>query len=111
MESKAAVQALSALAQEARLTVFRLLVAEGPPGLPAGEIASRCAVPPNTLSFHLKELTNAGLLTSRREGRSIIYSVHTSGISDLLAFLTEDCCQGRPDLCLPTNSMNTCCTP
>ena len=107
MESKEAVQALSALAQEARLSVFRLLVAGGEPGLPAGEIASHCAIPPNTLSFHLKELTNAGLLDSRRDGRSIIYSVNTTGISDLLSFLTEDCCRGRPDLCLPP----PCCTP
>lgn len=110
MESTHAVQALSALAQEARLTVFRLLVAQGEPGLPAGEIATSCAMPPNTLSFHLKELTNAGLLSSRRDGRSIIYSANTTGIRELLAFLTQDCCQGRPDLCLPTDNSTTCCT-
>jgi len=101
MEITSAVAALSALAQESRLSVFRLLVRQGPQGLPAGEIAARLDVPPATMSFHLKELAQAGLIGSRRAGRSIIYALDTGGIRGLMAFLTEDCCQGRPELCLP----------
>jgi DNA-binding transcriptional ArsR family regulator len=99
MELKQAVVALTALAQESRLRVFRLLVPAGEVGLPAGEIAEQLNLPPATLTFHLKELSHAGLVESRREGRSIIYSLRCTGMSELLDFLAKDCCQGQPELC------------
>lgn len=99
METKAAVTALSALAQESRLAMFRLLVVAGPEGVPAGEIGAELSIPPATLSFHLKELTHAGLIESRREGRSIHYSLCVSAMQELLEFLVKDCCKGRPELC------------
>lgn len=77
-----------------------MLVKEGPDGLSAGDIADKLSITPATLSFHLKELANSGLLESRREGRSIIYAMNVKGINALMAFLTEDCCQGRPELCV-----------
>ncbi len=101
MKMKEAVASLSALAQESRLEVFRLLVRTGPKGLPAGILAEQLGVPPATLSFHLKELVNAGLIDSRRDGRSIIYALRVEGIRGLMAFLAEDCCQGQPELCSP----------
>lgn len=101
MEIKTAVTALSALAQETRLAAYRALVAAGEAGLPAGEIASRLDVPPATLSFHLKELTHAGLVKSRSEGRFVIYAADYAAMSGLLNFLSEECCGGRPELCLP----------
>ncbi len=101
METKEALQALGALAQETRLEVFRLLVRTGPLGLPAGTIAERIGVPPATLSFHLKELGRAGLLSARRESRQIYYAPDVEGMRDLLAFLTEDCCGGHPEICAP----------
>lgn len=101
MESKAAVTALSALAQESRLSVFRLLVRHGPEGLTAGAIAERLALPAPTLSFHLKTLTQAGLVSMAQEGRFVRYRAAMAGINALLAFLTEDCCHGHPELCLP----------
>ncbi|QEG39111.1 ArsR/SmtB family transcription factor [Roseimaritima ulvae] len=99
MEIKQAVVALSALAQQSRLEVFRLLVKLGPEGLSAGQIAETLGIPPATLSFHLKELTHAGLIESQKVGRSVIYAVHVQGMNCLMGFLMEDCCQGRPDLC------------
>ncbi|MEO1845053.1 MAG: metalloregulator ArsR/SmtB family transcription factor [Roseibacillus sp.] len=90
---------LAALAQPARLEVFRYLVRIGPEGTAAGDLAHDLDIAPNTLSFHLKELTRAELITFRREGRSIIYSLRPHGIRDLLAYLTQDCCQGRSELC------------
>jgi DNA-binding transcriptional ArsR family regulator len=101
MELEPAVKRLSALAQEGRLAVFRLLVGAGRDGLPAGEIARRLGVPPNTLSAQLNVLSNAGLATSRREGRSVIYAADYDGMGALLVYLTEDCCQGRPEVCAP----------
>lgn len=101
MELSRAVDRLSALAQTARLQVFRLLVRAGAEGMPAGEIAARLELPPQTLSFHLKHLSNSGLIESRREGRSLIYSLQVEGMRELLAFLSEDCCQGRRELCIP----------
>jgi DNA-binding transcriptional ArsR family regulator len=108
MEIISAVAALSALAQPSRLELFRLLVRTGEAGLCAGEIAGRLGVPKTTLSFHLKELAQAELIEARRDGRSIIYRVRVDGIRELMDFLTEDCCQGRPDLCMPTN-LESCC--
>ena len=101
MKMKEAVIALSALAQESRLEVFRLLVKLGPEGLPAGQIAETLSIPPATLSFHLKELSHAGLVDSHKEGRSVIYAINIKGINCLMEYLTEDCCQGRPELCAP----------
>lgn len=92
METKDAVEALSALAQESRLDIFRLLVRKGPQGLSPGELSEAMEIPPATMSFHLKELSRAGLLTSRREGRSIIYSADFDGMRTLIDFLLENCC-------------------
>jgi ArsR family transcriptional regulator len=107
MEITQAVIALTALAQESRLRAFRLLVPAGAAGLPAGEIAERLGIPSATLTFHLKELSHAGLIESRREGRSIIYSLRVEGMRDLLTFLARDCCKGQPELCGPPGV----CTP
>jgi len=99
METNVAIEALAALAQATRLEVFRLLLRHGPNGLPAGEIAAALEVPPATLSFHLKQLEQAGLLTSRRDSRLIYYAADIEGVRRLLSFLTEDCCRGRPEIC------------
>jgi ArsR family transcriptional regulator, arsenate/arsenite/antimonite-responsive transcriptional repressor len=99
METKAAVQALSALAQDSRLSIFRLLVQAGSEGLAAGSIAEKLGLPPATLSFHLAGLTRAGLARSRQEGRFVIYSADFEGMGRLLAYLTEDCCGGKA--CVP----------
>jgi ArsR family transcriptional regulator, arsenate/arsenite/antimonite-responsive transcriptional repressor / arsenate reductase (thioredoxin) len=99
MEEKQAVAALAALAHEHRLAVFRLLVKEGPSGASAGEVADRIGVPPSTLSHHLAHLERAGLLRSWRVQRNIFYAVDVEGARRLIGFLTEDCCQGHPQLC------------
>jgi DNA-binding transcriptional ArsR family regulator len=101
MQQSAVVAALGALAQETRLGIFRLLVQKGPEGLPAGEIGSRLGQPPPTLSFHLNQLKFAGLIKSRRESRSIIYTANFKMMTELLGYLTENCCGGRPELCAP----------
>jgi ArsR family transcriptional regulator, arsenate/arsenite/antimonite-responsive transcriptional repressor len=102
MKKLTVIAALGALAQETRLDIFRMLVQKGPDGLPAGEIGSRLAQPSPTMSFHLNQLRFAGLISSRRESRSIIYSANFKAMSDLLTYLTENCCGGRPELCSPT---------
>jgi len=94
METKHAIQALSALAQESRLAIFRLLVQAGPPGLAAGAIGEKLDLPPATLSFHLAGLTRAGLAQSRQEGRFVIYSANYESMNTLVGFLTENCCGG-----------------
>ena len=99
METKKAVTALAALPQETRLKVFRLLVSEGPGGLPAGEIAARLSVPSPTLSAHLGQLERAGLACSRRVDRRIFYAVDIEGTRRLVRYLTEDCCQGNAEFC------------
>ena len=99
MEKPDAIAALAALAQESRLDVFRLLVQAGTEGLPAGQIAERLGVPPNSLSFHLNQLRHAGLVTFRRESRSLIYAAEYAAMNDLLAYLTENCCQGEASAC------------
>ena len=96
-----AVERLSALAHGSRLAVFRLLVRTGPEGLPAGEIAREIGVLPNTLSTHLNILGHAGLVRARRDGRSIVYSADYDRMRDLLGFLMNDCCAGRPEICAP----------
>ena len=92
MEKKGAIAALGALAQETRLDVYRLLVTQGPAGLPAGAIAERLDVLPASLTFHLKELQHAGLLTQRRLGRQLIYAAEYGAMNELLVYLTENCC-------------------
>ncbi|MHA7682565.1 ArsR/SmtB family transcription factor [Cupriavidus sp. PET2-C1] len=99
MQSAAAVKALAALAQQSRLAIFRLLVQAGPPGINAGRIGEALGLPPATLSFHLKELTNAGLIASRQEGRNVIYQAQYQQMNELLGFLTEHCCEGNPKGC------------
>jgi DNA-binding transcriptional ArsR family regulator len=99
MDKMQAVDALSALAQHSRLEVFRRLVRVGPGGMAAGEIADALDVPANTMSAHLAILVRAGLVASRRDGRSIIYRADFDGMGALMTFLMEDCCQGRPELC------------
>ena len=101
MELTTATKALGALAQDTRLTVFRLLVQAGPKGLAAGAIAAELGVPANTLSAHLNVLRQAELLHSRRESRSIIYSVDFDSVRVLLQFLLQDCCRGSPQVCTP----------
>ena len=101
MESTAAVSTLSALAHAHRLAVFRLLVQIGPEGIAAGEIARRIGTPPNSLSANLNILSHAGLVQSRRDGRSIIYTADYGRMRDLLGFLMEDCCGGAPEICAP----------
>lgn len=107
METQHAVQALAALAQEMRLKIFRLLVPSGAGGLPAGVIAAQMALPASTLSFHLKELTRANLISARQEGRFIHYSANYAAMNALLHFLTENCCNtpALEDAAIPT----ACC--
>jgi len=94
MEKRDAIAALAALAQDSRLDIFRLLVQAGTVGLPAGQIAERLNLPAATLSFHLNQLKHAGLVTFRRESRSLIYAADYAAMNDLLAYLTENCCRG-----------------
>lgn len=101
MEMNDAIDALSALAHQGRLTIFRELVKAGPLGLAAGEVSRRVGIAPNTLSASFTVLSRAGLVTSRRQGRSIIYAAAYDRMSGLLAYLMEDCCQGRPEVCAP----------
>ena len=101
MEKTDAVAALSALAQENRLDVFRLLVQAGPEGLPAGKVAEALDLAPNTLTFHFDRLRQAGLVTVRREGRSMIYAARFETMNGLLGFLTDNCCQGDVAACAP----------
>lgn len=99
MESTSAVLALGALAQETRLAIFRLLVEKGPDGLCVGDIGSKLRLAPATLSFHLKELTHAGLLEARQEGRFIYYAPDFDRMNGLVSYLTENCCGG--ETCAP----------
>jgi DNA-binding transcriptional ArsR family regulator len=104
MEKRLAVAALDALAQDSRLAVFRLLVEAGPDGMPAGEIASALRLAPNTLTFHFDRLRVAGLVAVRRDGRQMIYSARFEAMNALIAYLTENCCAGKPGKCLPAAS-------
>ncbi len=104
-----AVEALSALAHGHRLAVFRLLVRAGADGVAAGAIAREVGILPNTLSTHLAQLGHAGLVRSRREGRSVIYAADYDGMRDLLGFLVADCCGGRPEICGPLVETLACC--
>lgn len=101
MKKADALAALAALAQDNRLDVFRALVQAGPEGLPAGQVAALLAIAPNTLTFHFDRLRSAGLVTVRRDGRSMIYAARFATMNALLAFLTENCCGGAPETCTP----------
>lgn len=107
MQNTEAIAALAALAQESRLAVFRLLVQAGPEGMAATRIAERLGIPPSSLSFHLKELTHAGLVTPTKAGRSLIYAASFGTMNELIDFLTENCCGGNP--CPPAGS--SICSP
>ena len=108
MEKTGAIATLSALAHDARIDVFRLLVNAGPEGVTAGQIADRLNIRPNTLSNNLNILSGAGLVRSLREGRSVRYFANFDAMRGLLSFLMEDCCGGRPDLCQPILDRITC---
>src|SRR6201984_3878198 len=101
MEKTDAVAALAALAQDNRLDVYRLLVQAGPEGMPAGAIAEALELAPNTLTFHFDRLRMPGLVTVRREGRSMIYAARFETMNALLGYLTENCCKGAKDACAP----------
>jgi DNA-binding transcriptional ArsR family regulator len=105
MKTKTIIAALSALAQESRLAVFRLLVQAGPEGMSASQIGEKVGISPSSLSFHLKEMTHANLVTSRQEGRFVIYSANFKTMNSLIEFLTENCCGGNP--CTPA-ARSTC---
>jgi DNA-binding transcriptional ArsR family regulator len=112
MESERIVLALAALAQPTRLEAFRLLVRREPDGLPAGTIAGELAVPHNTMSAHLSVLSRAGLVTSRRRSRSIVYRADLQAFQRMTLFLLQDCCDGRPEVCAPLiDSLLPCCQP
>jgi ArsR family transcriptional regulator, arsenate/arsenite/antimonite-responsive transcriptional repressor len=113
METKQAVAALGALAQETRLSIFRLLVQAGPEGVAPGRLSEILEVPAATLSFHLKELSHAALVTSRQEGRFIFYSADFEQMAALMTFLTHNCCQGMPEQCLTVmeTALGRCCAP
>jgi ArsR family transcriptional regulator, arsenate/arsenite/antimonite-responsive transcriptional repressor len=106
MDQKRAIAALGALAQETRLELFRLLVARGPEGLPAGVIAEKLGVMPSSLSFHLQQLVHAGLITQRRLSRQLIYSAEYGTMNELMAYLTENCCGrgARVPVCNPADT-------
>jgi DNA-binding transcriptional ArsR family regulator len=101
MRRTAVVRALGALAQETRIDIFRMLVQAEPAGLAAGTIGERLGLPSPTLSFHLNQLRFAGMVTSHRVSRSVIYNANVKTMNALLGYLTENCCGGRPELCAP----------
>lgn len=106
MKTAEAVKALAALAQDTRLAIYRLLVQQGPDGLPAGSVAERLDVPAATLSFHLKELAHAGMIESRQDGRFVYYSANYARMNGLLGYLSENCCQGAAaTACVPASQL------
>ena len=113
MQSREAVVALSALAHDGRLAIYRALVQAGPDGLAAGAVSRAVGIAPNTLSARLTILGHAGLVRSRRDGRSIIYTAEFGRMGELLGFLVDDCCGGRPEICAPLADVSRlrCLTP
>jgi len=113
MEIKTAITALGALAQETRLSIYRLLVEAGRDGESVGRIGEALKVPGATLSFHLKELARAGLVTTRQERQFIYYAVDFERMAELMTFLTQNCCQGMPEKCLTIveTALGSCCAP
>ena len=108
MDQGQAQNAFAALSQATRLRIVRLLVKAGPDGMAAGEIANDIGVSASNMSFHLKELEHAGLAMARRDARSIVYSANYDGLSELIRFLMEDCCAGRPEICAPALAQSRC---
>ncbi len=107
MESSQAVKSLAALAQASRLALFRMLVQAGPAGMAAGLLSEKVGLSPSALSFHLKELAHAGLVSARHQGRFVIYSAQIDEMNALLGYLTENCCGGNP--CSPASTLS--CAP
>ena len=110
MDERQALIAFGALSQETRLRLLRLLVVSGPDGIAAGVLAEKVEASPSNVSFHLKELERAGLVSQRRDARSILYSAEYDALSGLIRFLMEDCCSGRPEICMPALAA-PCCQP
>ena len=108
MDQGQALKCFAALSQENRLSIVRMLVKAGENGMAAGAIAEEAGVSPSNLSFHVKELENAGLITQRREGRSILYAAHYPTLGDLIGFLMKDCCAGHPEICAPVINAVSC---
>lgn len=112
MESENVILALAALAQPTRLDTFKLLVKHEPEGLAAGDIAKSLAVPQNTMSSHLAILTRAGLVAAKRSGRSIVYRAVLARFQQVVLFMLQDCCGGKPEVCAPLiESLTPCCPP
>jgi DNA-binding transcriptional ArsR family regulator len=111
MESKLAIEALSALSQQTRLEVFRLLVRREPAGMAAGDLAKTIGVPANTMSVHLNVLSRAHLVTSERYSRSIVYRADLGRFRELMLFMLKDCCDGRSEICAPLIADLTPCCP
>jgi ArsR family transcriptional regulator, arsenate/arsenite/antimonite-responsive transcriptional repressor len=112
METESTILALAALVQSTRLEVFRLLIKHEPEGLAAGEIAKKLAAPQNTMSAHLAVLSRAGLVTTRRISRSIVYRADLARFQAVMLFMLNDCCDGRPEICAPLiESLTPCCPP
>ncbi|MBW9054813.1 ArsR/SmtB family transcription factor [Rhizobium mesosinicum] len=111
MDERQALSSFGALSQETRLQIVRMLVVAGPDGMAAGTIAEKLDVSPSNVSFHLKELDRAGLISQQREARSIIYSANYDKLAGLVRFLMEDCCAGHPDICAPAAEVAACCAP
>lgn len=108
MDERQALIAFGALSQETRLRILRLLVVAGPEGIAAGVLADKMEVSPSNVSFHLKELERSGLVSARRDSRSILYSADYEALAGLIRFLMEDCCSGRPEICAPAASAISC---
>ncbi|MDL2408815.1 metalloregulator ArsR/SmtB family transcription factor [Rhizobium calliandrae] len=111
MDERQALASFGALSQETRLQIVRMLVVSGPEGMAAGSIAEKLDVSPSNVSFHLKELDHAGLVSQQREARSIIYTANYDALGGLVRFLMEDCCGGHPEICAPVKAAPTCCPP
>lgn len=108
MKASQARDCFAALSQETRLAIVRMLVKAGSDGMAARAIADKAGVSPSNLTFHVKELENAGLITQRREGRSILYAAHYPTLGDLIGFLMKDCCAGHPEICAPIINAVSC---
>lgn len=111
LEENRALDAFAALSQETRLRMVRAFVAAGGDGMSAGAVAEAVGVSSSSASFHLAHLERSGLAHSRRESRSIIYTANITGLSALVEFLMQDCCQGHPEICVPALNAVSCCTP
>ncbi|MBB5577857.1 MULTISPECIES: ArsR/SmtB family transcription factor [Rhizobium] len=111
MDQRQVLAVFSALSQETRLQIVRLLLVTGPDGMAAGALAERLEVSPSNISFHLKELEHSGLVDAERQSRSIIYTANYEALGGLIRFLMEDCCSGHPEICAPAVEVAACCAP